>query len=161
MHEHCRVTTVAAGALTLDNGTWLPTDVAIWATAATAPPFLRATGLPVDERGFLLTNSTLRAEAGGPVFAVGDSGSIDGLGVPKAGVYAVRQGPILWANLRRTLEGRTLLPYTPQKSFLKLLNTGDGRAIGEWRSWSFEGRLPAAIKAWIDRRFVEQFQAGR
>ena len=53
VREHCRVTTVAPGALTLDNGTSLPMDVAIWVTAAAAPAILKATGLPVDDRGFL------------------------------------------------------------------------------------------------------------
>ena len=59
VREHCRVTTVAPGALTLDNGTSLPMDVAIWVTAAAAPAFLKATGLPLDDRGLLRTNAAL------------------------------------------------------------------------------------------------------
>ena len=30
----------------------------------------------------------------------------------KAGVYAVRQGPVLWDNIQRLIEFRPLRPYT-------------------------------------------------
>lgn len=158
VRERCRVRAVTAGALNLDDGSEVPIDVAIWVTSATGPSFLRDTGLPVDDRGFLRTDATLRTVAGSPVFAVGDAGSIDGIAMPKAGVHAVRQGPVLWTNLRRTLQGRPLAPDRPQHAFLKLLNTGDGRAIGEWHGWSFEGRIAWLLKSWIDRRFVRRFQ---
>jgi selenide, water dikinase len=159
LRTHCRVSAVSEGTLVLEDGARVPVDVAIWVTGATATAFLRDTGLPVDDRGFLRTHATLQTVADSPVFAVGDTGSIDEVTVPKAGVHAVRQGPVLWTNLRRTLEGRPLETYTPQRSFLRLLNTGDGRAIGEWRGWSFEGRLAWQLKTWIDRRFVSRFRA--
>lgn len=161
VREMTGVVAVGADHLAFDDGTSAAVDVAIWVTAAVAAPFLRATGLPVDVRGFLRTTQTLQSVENVHVFAVGDSGSIDGLDVAKAGVHAVRQGPVLWNNLQRILEGRPLVPYAPQHAFLKLLNTGDGSAIGEWRSWSFEGRLAGVLKTWIDTRFVERFPRQR
>jgi NADH dehydrogenase FAD-containing subunit len=92
------------------------------------------------------------------VFAVGDSGTIAGAPTPKAGVYAVRQGPILWENIQCLLAGAPLRPYVPQSGFLRLLNTGEGRAIGEWKAWSFEGRWLWRLKDRIDRRFVARYQ---
>lgn len=77
--------------------------------------------------------------------------------MPKAGVYAVREGPILWGNMARMLDGRPLRPYRPQSRFLRLLNTGDGRAIGEYRGFTFEGRWCWRLKDAIDRRFMDQF----
>jgi len=73
-------------------------------------------------------------------------------------VYAVRQGPILWENLRRFLTGAPLRRYRPQAHFLRLLNTGDGRAIGEWRQLSFEGAWVWRLKDRIDRRFIARYQ---
>jgi hypothetical protein len=115
-------------------------------------------GLPLDEEGFLLTEATLKTTADAPVFAVGDAGTIRNQPVPKAGVYAVRQGPVLWENLRRALRGEPLKPYRPQQRFLKLLNRGDGTALGEYGQTSFEGAWAWRLKDWIDVRFVEKYQ---
>ena len=78
--------------------------------------------------------------------------------MPKAGVYAVKQGPVLLDNLRRTLHRQPLRAFVPQTSFLKLLNAGGGHAIGEWHGVSFEGRWCRRLKEAIDTRFIAQFQ---
>lgn len=158
VREHTRVAAVGSDHLAFTDGTSAPVDAAIWVTAAVAGPFLRQTDLPVDHRGFLRTTDTLQSVARVPVFAVGDAGTIDGVDSPKAGVHAVRQGPVLWSNLLRVVEGRTLRRYAPQRTFLKLLNIGDGAAIGEWRGWTFEGRAAGALKTWIDGRFVRRYR---
>jgi selenide, water dikinase len=153
-----RVTSIDAGALTFHDGTSLDADLILWATDAAAPPLLSRLGLPTDAHGFLLTRDTLLTTSGAPIFAVGDTGTIAGAPTPKAGVYAVRHGPVLWDNLRRALAGAPLRRYTPQRGFLRLLNTGDGRAIGEWKGLSFEGAWCWRLKDVIDRRFIEPYQ---
>ncbi len=158
VHAQRRVVAVHEDRVRLDDATPLEADVVVWVTGASAPPLLRTLGLPTDDRGFLLTDATLRSTSGAPVFAVGDSGTIAGSPLPKAGVFAVRQGPVLWRNIGRVLDGTAPEPYTPQRTFLKLLNTGDGRAIGEWRGHSFEGRLAWRLKDHIDRAFIARYQ---
>lgn len=153
-----RAIRLAGGAVTLDDGEALPADLVIWATSAAAPPLLARLGLPTDAAGFLLTRPTLQTLADAPVFAVGDSGTVKDSPTPKAGVYAVRQGPVLWENIGRLLAGRPLEPYVPQKGFLKLLNTGDGRAIGEYGRFSFRGRWAWRLKNYIDGRFMDMYQ---
>jgi selenide,water dikinase len=152
------VTRVDGARITLDGGASMEADVVLWATGAAAPPVLSPMALPTDAAGFLLTKETLQSTSGAPVFAVGDSGSIDGLPTPKAGVYAVRQGPVLWSNLQRMLSSTPLRPYAPQRTFLRILNTGDGRAVGEWRGISFEGVGCRRLKNYIDRTFVGRYQ---
>ncbi|MCP4773874.1 MAG: selenide, water dikinase SelD [Planctomycetaceae bacterium] len=76
----------------------------------------------------------------------------------KAGVFAVRQGPFLWDNIRRLLEHRKLVNYVPQTDFLKLINTADGSAIGEYKSRSFQGRWCWALKNRIDLKFMKMYQ---
>lgn len=153
-----RVVAVHGRELRLDDGSRREADVIVWTTEAAAPPVLARLGLPTDARGFLLTADTLQTTSGAPVFAVGDTGTIATSPAPKAGVYAVRQGPVLWQNLRHALAGTPLVRYAPQRGFLKLLNTGDGRALGEWRGVSFEGAWVWRLKDAIDRRFVRAYQ---
>ena len=152
-----RVENVSGGVVTLESGDSDVFDIVLLATAARAPALLARLGLPTDERGFLPTRPTLQTTADLPVFAVGDSGTIVGRPVPKAGVYAVRQGPILWENSSRLLRGEPLVEYQPQGDFLKLLNTGDGRAIASWRGLAAHARWCWWWKDWIDRRFMRRF----
>jgi selenide, water dikinase len=153
-----RVVEVDGRVVLLDDGTSVEADVIVWATAAAPPPLLARMGLPTDERGFLLTHETLQSTSGAPVFVVGDTGTIAGAPTPKAGVYAVRQGPVLWDNIQRALRGAPLRRYDPQRRFLRLLNTGDGRAIAEWRGLSFEGAWCWWLKDAIDTRFMKKYQ---
>ncbi len=76
---------------------------------------------------------------------------------PKAGVYAVRQGPILAANLRAYLESQSLNSYKPQSQHLALIALGEQRAIGFRNGVSFSGHWVWRMKDRIDRRFLAQF----
>ena len=89
---------------------------------------------------------------------MGDAGTILGSNSPKAGVYAVRQAPVLYQNLARMIAGKALLPYHPQTNFLKLINLGTGQAIAEYKGLATKGRLAWKLKDWVDRRFIQQFQ---
>ncbi|MAG70638.1 MAG: FAD-dependent oxidoreductase [Vicinamibacterales bacterium] len=154
-----RVDAVTADSVQVDSGERLPSDAVVWVTGAVSHPLFRNSGLPTDPRGFVRIRSTLQLEEHDDVFAVGDCGTfIDYPRTPKAGVYAVRQGPILADNLRASLAGRPLQTYTPQPEFLTLLNLGDGRALGVKRSVSFEGRWVMRLKDCIDRAFMKRFQ---
>ena len=130
----------------------------IWATSAVAPPILKNLGLETDGNGFVSTHATLQSVSSDRIFAVGDSGTIVGSNLVKAGVYAVRQGPVLWDNLRRLLWGRKLVDYVPQKGFLKLINTADNRSIAEYRGKSFYGGWCWRLKDRIDRKFMKMYQ---
>ena len=153
-----RVVAVSEGNVQLDDGVAVAADLVIWATGAVAPPLLSKLDLPLDDRGFLTTDRSLRSTSGRPIFAVGDSGTISGENLPKAGVYAVRQGPVLWDNLERSLDGQPLIDYRPQRSFLKLINKGDGTAIGQWKGLAFAGTWVLKLKDRIDSQFMEKYQ---
>jgi selenide,water dikinase len=149
---------VETAVVVFDDDTSLAADIVIWATAAAAPPVLANVRLPKAEDGFLAVRPTLQTTANFPVFAVGDTASIVGQRLPKAGVYAVREGPILWENLQRIFCNRELLPYEPQRGFLSLLSTGDRRAIAEYKGFSGHGRWAWKWKDYIDRKFMRMYQ---
>ncbi len=152
------VTRVTSNSVMLDDGSKIDADLVIWATGAAPPALLSKLDLALDDRGFIATDRTLRSTSDNKVFAVGDTGTMIDEGLPKAGVYAVRQGPILWENLHRTLDGRELQKYEPQRSFLKLMNLGDGRAVGQWKGFAFSGRWVMRLKDTIDSRFIDKFR---
>ncbi|MCH2181427.1 MAG: selenide, water dikinase SelD [Mariniblastus sp.] len=144
--------------VTLGDGQKLDSDVVIWATGATAPDLLSDLRLELDEDGFIATLPTLQSRSSEQVFAVGDSGTVIGNSTRKAGVYAVRQGPVLWENIQRLLAGRPAKPFVPQRDFLKLINLGDDQAIAEYKGVSFQGGLFWRLKNHIDVKFMKMYQ---
>jgi len=146
------------GQLQLADGHELETDLVLWATSARAPEILGLLDLPKDERGFLLIRSTLQSTAADSIYAVGDTGTLQQHPTAKSGVYAVRQGPVLWENLQRQLKNQPLVEWHPQKSFLTLLNTGDDRAILTYKGLGVHARWCLKLKDTIDRRFMAKYQ---
>ena len=155
-----RVAEAAADHLRLESGERLDADALLWVAGAASLPIFSESGLPVDERGFVRVRPTLQVVGHDEIFAVGDCASLEGHPtLPKAGVYAVREGPVLVHNLMARIAGRALRPYRPQRDYLSLLNLGDGRAIAAKWGVSAEGRQLYGLKDWIDRRFMRRFQA--
>jgi len=136
----------------------LPFDHLVWATGAAASPLLGHSQLPVTADGFVRVSSTLRVVGSECIFAAGDCCHFDAQPLPKAGVYAVRMGPIVAQNLINLMNGQELLEYRPQREFLALLNTCDGEAISCWYKTSFTGSSVMALKDKIDRSFMARFQ---
>ncbi len=154
-----RVERVTPNAVRCSDGRELPSDLTIWLTGPAASPLLAASGLPVDGRGFLLIDDRLRSVADPRVFAVGDCGTLEPYPeTPKAGVYAVREAPILWANLLATVRGEPLTRYTPQSGFLSILNTCDGRALLRYKGFISWSRWAWCLKDRIDRSFMGKYQ---
>ncbi|WP_224240140.1 FAD-dependent oxidoreductase [Hyalangium gracile] len=148
------------GSARLESGESLPFTTCVWATGARAPELFAPSGAAVDAQGYLAVEDTLRSPSHPELFAAGDcAGFISGQRVPKAGVYAVRQGPVLSANLRAALTGEgALRPYHAQAGFLSLMNAGDGTAVAAWKGLAFHGRAMWHLKDAIDRRFMARFQ---
>lgn len=156
--ENAQVTGVEADRVVLADGRSVPCRHALWVTWAGAPAWLRETALDLDPRGFVAVAATLRSTNVAEVFAAGDVAAVLAHPREKAGVYAVRQGPPLAANLRRALRGEALRPFTPQRSALALIGTGEGRAVAARGPLVLEGSLVWQAKEFIDRRWIGRYQ---
>ena len=148
---------VEAGALVLASGARLACDVPVIATGVGAPAWLGASGLALDERGFVSTGPTLQSTSHSEVLAAGDVASRWDAPHPRSGVHAVRAGPPLALNLRRFIGAGELQPYKPQPRTLNLLSCGERRAIMAWGDWVAEGRWAWWWKDRIDRAFIRRF----
>jgi selenide,water dikinase len=148
-----------AGELELDDGAILPCDAVVWAVPGAPPAVLRHSGLPTDAAGFLRVDPTLQVDGIAHLFAAGDCITLsDSPDLPRNGVYAVRQGPVLYDNIVAYLHGRRLRRFQPQRRCLYLLNLSDGRAVGNYGRLSFCGRWVRRWKDQIDRRWLLSFE---
>lgn len=157
-----RVQRVESEALFLEDGRRVPFDLLIWAAGAAPPKLIGASGMPTDEEGYLKVRPTLQVLGFDHIFGVGDCVRVEGYSwMPRAGLYAVRSGPILVQNLEAAVQGKTLVPFRPQRNFLKLLGTGDGEAIADYKGFGFRGPWVWKWKDWIDRRWMRKFDPAR
>jgi pyridine nucleotide-disulfide oxidoreductase family protein len=135
-------------------------DLVLWATGAQAHPWQRSVAgrgsLAVSAEGFVLIDDCLRSVSHPHIFAAGDCAQWQ-TPLAKAGVYAVRMGPVLAHNLHAALTAQPLQPYSPQSTFLSLLATADGSAIASRGRWGLSGRWAWRWKDHIDRRFIRRF----
>ena len=145
------------GQLMLSNGARLVCDAPLIAVGAHAPAWLAGTGLALDDAGFVAVNAFQQSTSHPRVFAAGDVATRVDAPHPRSGVYAVRAGPPLLANLRAALKGEALQTWQPPGRTLNLLACGEKYAIAAWGSLSVEGRWVWRWKDRIDRRFVARY----
>jgi selenide,water dikinase len=148
---------VLPDAIGFARGAALPFDACLVATGAAAPRWPRAAGLAVDGAGFIRVDRCLRSVSHPRVFAAGDVAAYADAR-PKSGVFAVRAGPLLAANLLAACQGAALREWHPQRRALYLVSTAGGSAIASWGAWSASGRWVWRWKDAIDRRFVRSFR---
>ncbi|WP_243391530.1 selenide, water dikinase SelD [Pseudohalioglobus lutimaris] len=159
LHLQSRVVAVSATALQLETGEEHRFDDLFWCTGAAAAPWVAASGLSCDARGFLQVSDTLQSMDDPSVFAAGDIATQINHPRPKAGVYAVRQGPVLAHNLRALLLGKALRQHRPQRRFLSLVSLGDRRATADRGPFYATGEWVWRWKDRIDREFMGRFTA--
>jgi len=188
IRNNAEVGRVDRNSLLLQSGEQIDFTHCIWATGADCHlelvTSLRRFGLAISENGWIKVNESFQSLSHPFVFAAGDCCTMampNGVrSPPKAGVYAVRAGPILIENLTRFLENskRTndgdedtdntrgidndsnlaLKKYEPQRDFLKLLACGDGKALGFRFGVPIYGKWVFELKDAIDRSFMDLFK---
>jgi selenide,water dikinase len=155
---NARVNAATGGSLLLENGDRIPYDAVLWATQGTPPPLIRDSGLVVDGAGFLRVHETLQSVGDAAVFGSGDCVAFDAYpDLPRNGVYAVRQGAVLYDNVISLLQDRPLRPFRPQRNYLSLLNTADQQSVLSYGRFAAKGRWARRLKDRIDRAWIEKF----
>ncbi len=158
VHRGFDVVDVGPNELHAGDGRRVTLDEIIWCAAAQAPDWPRDAGLDVDARGFVYTNEFLQSVSHHFVFATGDIGTQKKTPSTKAGVFAVRQAPVLFQNIRRYLLAKPLKVYRPQSDFLSLMATGGKHAIGNRGAVTVHGGWVWRWKNAIDQKFMDRFR---
>jgi len=96
---------VEADAAVLSDGDRIPTETLVWTAGVKASPWSGGLGLPLDERGRIRVEPTLRVEGHGHIWSLGDCARVPneatpGTPDPPTCQHALRQARRLAKNLR-------------------------------------------------------------
>jgi selenide,water dikinase len=155
--ENARIAQIRAGTIVMKDAPDIHAAFITGAAGAQPHGWLAQSGLDLHE-GFITVNPFMQS-SDPAIFATGDCAHMQFAPRPKAGVYAVRQAPILFDNLRTALRGtQKMRAYKPQKDYLKLISLGHKSALADRYGMTFSGPLLWRWKDHIDRTFMDQFR---
>jgi len=153
-----RIDSIEPGPLVIAGTARQQFDLVLWATGPAPLPWLRSSGLALDEAGFVRVDRALRSTSHPYVLASGDCAA---LGEAKSGVHAVRHGMLLERNVRHLASGTALEAYEPKPQALLVMSCGGRYAIATRGSWSAEGRWVWWWKNAIDLRWMRRLNETR
>lgn len=154
-----RVAAQENGHCRLADGQLLPCDHLLWAVGLRPPALIGDLDLPVADDGRLRLHSKLTSIADDAVFGAGDCAVLDLTPRPAAGLFGVRAAPILLNNLAALGDGRPVLGYRPQQTWLSIMDLGDGRGLAMRGSFWWLGRSALRLKRYLDQDFVRRMSA--
>ncbi|MCT1767745.1 NAD(P)/FAD-dependent oxidoreductase, partial [Brevibacterium casei] len=142
----------------LSNGEEFDADTIVWSAGVKANPVLVDSDLPIDERGRVTVRADLRVEGEDGVvegaWAAGDNaavpdlsgGGVGGYCVPNA-QHAVRQAPVLAANVLAALRGETEFKQYFHKTIGSVAGLGLYKGVSQMGDFEARGLL-----AWLMHR---------
>jgi NADH dehydrogenase len=157
VHLDTQLKSAEDGVVELSSGLKLSADVIVWTAGVMANPAVKNTDLPLDERGRVTADTSLRIVDGEQIiegaWTAGDNSAVpdlsgDGVGgycVPNA-QHAVRQGKLLAKNLVASLRGEGIKPYF-HKNMGAVAGLGIGVGVFQYRNVAVTGLL-----AWFMHR---------
>jgi NADH dehydrogenase len=157
VHLNTQLKSAEGGVLELSTGEKFEADLIVWTAGVMANPVVKNTDLPLEERGRITADSSLRVVDGETIiedaWTSGDNaavpdlsgGGVGGLCVPNA-QHAVRQGKLLAKNLVAGLRGEGIKPYF-HKNMGAVAGLGIGVGVFQYRNIAVTGLL-----AWFMHR---------
>ncbi len=144
--------------LAFDSGHEAAADFILLATGVHPSSFFQEAGLQTGPDGGLLVNRFLQSPEYPEIFGGGDCIYFKDQPLDKVGVYAVRENPVLFHNLKAFLENELLQPFDPGGDYLLIFNLGNSKGVLRKKWFQISGGLAFRVKDWIDRKFMEKFQ---
>ena len=151
------VSKISADDVTLDDGNAIQCDACFLVSAVRPADWISKSGLALDQDGFVAVSPTLQTLEHPNIFAAGDIATLVDTPRPKAGVFAVRAGPILATNLRRYALNKRLKLWKPQNQYLAIIGTADGSALATRGDRANKSSIWWRLKCWIDERWMAKY----
>jgi NADH:ubiquinone reductase (H+-translocating) len=134
VHTGAKVTAVTADGLRLADGTFIASELVVWAAGVKAPEVLgHLDGLEVNRINQLVVEPTLQTTGDPDIFAIGDCAACPRQGeptpVPPRAQAAHQEAAHMVRQINRRLHGEPLLPYT-YRDFGSLVSLGQHSTVG-------------------------------
>jgi NADH dehydrogenase len=134
VHTGAKVTEVTADGLRLADGSFIASELVVWAAGVKAPEVLRQFGgLEVNRVNQLVVEPTLRTTRDPDIFAIGDCAACPRQGeptpVPPRAQAAHQEAAHMVGQIERRLRGGSLLPYS-YRDFGSLVALGKHSTVG-------------------------------
>jgi NADH dehydrogenase len=136
---------------TLSDGEVVPARTCVWTAGVRPHPVVERLGLPLNDKGRIVVDETLRVPGRANVWAIGDSAAVpdpakkDGAPTPPTAQHAIRQGRRVARNVAATLGNGTVKPFT-YKTKGVFVDMGQGEAVADTIGIRWRGR-PAWLLA--------------
>jgi NADH dehydrogenase len=140
----------------LKDGTTVTGGVFIWAGGIKAPAMTAAFGLQIGYNGRVKVDRYLRVLDHPEIFVAGDLASVTdpetGHALPPLAQIAVQQGDLVARNLRASIEGKQLKPFTfHDKGFV--VSVGNRKGVADIAGLTIGGRLAHLLKDAIELEY--------
>jgi NADH:ubiquinone reductase (H+-translocating) len=134
VHTSARVTQITGDGLRLANGSFIASELVVWAAGIKAPQVLRhLDGLEVNRINQLVVEQTLQTTRDPDIFAIGDCAACPRRGeptpVPPRAQAAHQEAAHMLRQIERRLRGEALLPYA-YRDFGSLVSLGRHSTVG-------------------------------
>ncbi len=134
IHTNSRVTEVTAEGVKLANGSFIPSELVVWAAGVKGPDVLaHLDGLEVSKSNQLVVTDTLQTTNDPKIFAMGDCAYLVPQGekypIPPRAQAAHQEASHLYAEIQRMLKGEPLRPFH-YRDFGSLVSLGHYSTVG-------------------------------
>jgi len=141
VHTGAKVTQVIADGLQLVDGSFIASELVVWAAGVKAPEVLRRLdGLEMNRVNQLVVEPTLQTTRDPDIFAIGDCAACPRQGeptpVPPRAQAAHQEATHLLRQIERRLRGKPLLPYS-YRDFGSLVSLGKHSTVGNLMGFLF------------------------
>lgn len=141
VHTGAKVTEVRADGLQLADGSFIDSELVVWAAGVKAPEVLQhLDGLEVNRTNQLVVEPTLQTTRDPDIFAIGDCAACPRPGeptpVPPRAQAAHQEAAHMVRQIERRLRGEAMLPYT-YRDFGSLVSLGKHTTVGSLMGFLF------------------------
>jgi len=141
VHTGAKVTQVIADGLQLVDGSFIASELVVWAAGVKAPEVLRRLdGLEMNSVNQLVVEPTLQTTRDPDIFAIGDCAACPRQGeptpVPPRAQAAHQEATHLLRQIEHRLRGKPLLPYS-YRDFGSLVSLGKHSTVGNLMGFLF------------------------